>query len=152
MTHEGILIDTVRISGFRGVSSLEASLSRVTVLIGCNNSGKTTILKALQLSLGDYFRSISDEDFHIDGADKRSDEIVVDIRIVPIGENGKRISVFHDDWAREFKDGSIQAEVNGNQFVAIRTRTKPNEIKGGFDTHRFTLEKWPDYSVWLGRY
>lgn len=36
-----ILVDVVRVAGFRGVKELEVNLSPVTVLIGMNNSGKT---------------------------------------------------------------------------------------------------------------
>jgi putative ATP-dependent endonuclease of OLD family len=47
-----IQIDTVRISGFRGICNIEVTLPRVTVLLGQNNAGKTSIVKALQLALG----------------------------------------------------------------------------------------------------
>ena len=56
-----ILIDKIRISGFRGLDDFEMSLTPITVLTGTNNTGKTTILKALQLSLGSRsFLSIDD--------------------------------------------------------------------------------------------
>lgn len=139
-----ILIDTVRIAGFRGVKDLEVSLPRVTILIGPNNSGKTSLLKAMQLALGDYAHSLREEDFHIGVDEKRSTEILVDIRIVPADTTGK----FGDDWATEFGD-KIKAAANGHQFLALRTRIAPNPIKGGFDANRFTLEKWPDTTVWV---
>ncbi|MGR6833880.1 AAA family ATPase [Aliivibrio wodanis] len=44
-----ILINSVRISGFRGISNLEVSLPKVAVLIGQNNAGKTSIIKACSL-------------------------------------------------------------------------------------------------------
>jgi len=47
-----ILINTIRITGFRGIKNLEGSLPRITVLIGPNNSGKTSLIKALQLAIG----------------------------------------------------------------------------------------------------
>ncbi|MDO9096890.1 MAG: AAA family ATPase, partial [Candidatus Methanoperedens sp.] len=137
----------IRIAGFRGIKSLEMTLPRVTVLIGTNNSGKTSLLKALQLSLGDYSRYLSEEDFHIGTDEKRVLEILVDIRIVPVGDKGNRIQSFDDAWAAEFGD-KIKAEANGNQFVALRTRSNSNPIKGGFDTSRATLEKWPDVISW----
>lgn len=142
-----ILIDAIRIAGFRGIKNLEMSLSRVTVLIGINNSGKTSVLKALQLALGDYARYLSDEDFNIGNDEKRVPEILIDVRIVPADAVGKRIQTFDEAWATEFGD-KIKAEANGNQFVAIRTRTNSNPINGGFDTSRTTLEKWPDVAVW----
>jgi putative ATP-dependent endonuclease of the OLD family len=145
---DSILIDTVRISGFRGIKNLELTLPRVTVLIGANNSGKTSFLKALQLALGDYSRSISEEDFFIGPDEIRSEEIVVDARFVSINEEGNRIAQFDDNWTTYFGD-KIKAEANNNQFVALRTRVTPNIIKGGFDCARFSMQLWPDFSEWL---
>lgn len=79
-----IQLDTVRICGFRGIANLEITLPKVTVLLGQNNSGKTSVIKALQLALGDYSRYLSDEDFHIADDDKRQDFIFVDIRFIPV--------------------------------------------------------------------
>jgi putative ATP-dependent endonuclease of OLD family len=142
-----ILIDTIRIAGFRGIKNLEMSLPRVTVLIGTNNSGKTSLLKALQLALGDYSRYLSEEDFHIGADDKRVLDILVDVRIVPVDDDGIRTQIFNNEWATEFGD-KIKAETNNKQFVAIRTRATLNTIKGGFDSKRSTLERWPDLKTW----
>ena len=46
-------ITEVRIRNFRGIRSLDLELGRVTVLIGENNSGKTSVLDALKLCLRD---------------------------------------------------------------------------------------------------
>ena len=40
------------ISGFRGVSAADITLGRHAVLVGPNNSGKTTIIEALALLFG----------------------------------------------------------------------------------------------------
>ena len=143
-----ILIDTLRIAGFRGIHNLEIALTPMTVLIGVNNSGKTTVLKALSLSLGDYSRYITDEDFYIGDDEKKTAEIVIDIRIVPAKPDGQRANVFDTDWQTDFGD-KIKAEANGNQYVAVRTRITPNEIKGGYQLKRATMDKWPDNAVWL---
>lgn len=141
-----ILIDTVRVAGFRGIKNLEISLSRVTVLIGTNNSGKTSLLKALHLALGDYSRQLSEEDFHI-GVDGNSvQEILIDVRIVSVTDDGDRVQLFNEDWQNELGD-AIKADANGNQYVALRIRTNKDEIKG-FDTNRTTLEKWGDKHNW----
>lgn len=142
-----ILIDTIRISGFRGIKNLEVSLPRITILIGTNNSGKTSLIKALHLAIGDYARFLSEEDFYIDPNDQRVNEILVDVRVVPVEDSDNRVPIFNEMWATEFGD-KIQSEPNGNQFVAIRTRSKQNSTKGGFDTLRFTLKSWPDNSKW----
>lgn len=142
-----IFLDIVRIAGFRGINNLEMSLAHVTTLIGANNSGKTSVLKALQLALGDYVRHLTEEDFHIAADEKRVKEMLVDVRIVAVDNNGKRIQSFDDSWATEFGD-IIKAEANGLQFVVIRARAFPDTIKGTFECKRFTLERWPDYSSW----
>lgn len=145
---ESILVDTVRISGFRGILNLEISLPRITVLIGMNNSGKTSLIKAIQLALGDYSRYVTEEDFYIDFEGKRIDEITVDVRFVAIGKDGKRESSFNETWMNEFGD-KVKSEANGNKFVAFRTKVKPNEIKGGFECTRHTLQIWPEFDVWM---
>lgn len=143
----GILIDLIRVAGFRGIKNLEVSLPRITVLIGPNNSGKTSLIKAIQLALGDYSRYLSEEDFYIAPDEKRAGEIVVDIRVVPAASDGNRVPHFEVEWQTEFGD-KIQSEANGNQFLAIRSRSQQNVTKGGFDTTRATLESWPLFSAW----
>ena len=143
---ESIQIDIVRINGFRGISNLELSLPRVTVLIGQNNSGKTSVIKALQLALGDYSRFLSDEDFHIDEHEKRSEVINVDIRFIPT-QDGVRSNEFSQDWQVSFGD-KIASEADGKQFVAVRTTAQVDRIKGGFLVDRFHMKTWPDHTGW----
>lgn len=140
-----VLVDKLRISGFRGIKDIEISLSRVALLIGTNNSGKTSVIKALQLALGDYSRYLTDEDFHIASDDTRWEEIIVDVRIVPTGEDGKRDQSFGEDWVQEFGD-RIQAEANGYQFLALRTTACPDKVKGGFTVEHYALDRWPTSS------
>lgn len=141
-----IIIDTIRICGFRGISNIEITLPRVAVLMGQNNSGKTSVIKALQLALGDYSRYLTDEDFHIGSNDIRQEKITVDIRFIPLSED-KRASDFSDEWQQKFGD-KIQAEADGKQFVAIRTTATPERVKGGYTVERFHLETWPDKTNW----
>ena len=147
-----ILVDTLRISGFRGIQNLEITFAPMTVLIGPNNSGKTTVLKALGLALGDYGRYVTEEDFYIriddQGNESKATEIVVDARIVSLGADEQRTNVFEENWQAEL-GGTIQAEANGKQYVAIRTKCFPNMLKGGFEVERYTMERWPDSSSWL---
>ena len=75
-----ILVDTVRIANFRGIKEVEVSLAPNTLLVGANNAGKTSFLKALHLALGADRRSISKEDFHDDGSNEKTDskDILID--------------------------------------------------------------------------
>lgn len=141
-----ILIDVVRICGFRGISNIEVTLPRVAVLLGQNNAGKTSVIKALQLALGDYSRYLSDEDFHIGRDEKRQDAIIVDLRFIAV-DGISRTGEFSENWQQEFGD-KIQAEADGKQFVAIRTVAKPDRVKGGYIVDRFHLDAWPERNDW----
>lgn len=147
-TASSILVDCLRIFGFRGIQNFEITFAPMTVLIGPNNSGKTTVLKALGLALGDYGRYVTEEDFYIgtdgQGNETKANEIIVDVRIVSVLDGGQ----FDDAWQAEFGD-KIKSEASGKQYVAIRTKVSPNIVKGGFQSERHTLEKWPDFSTWL---
>ena len=142
----GILLDRVRICGFRGIANIEITLPKVTVLLGQNNAGKTSLIKAMQLALGDYARYLSDEDFHINQNDRSQEEIKVDIRFVPF-ENDENTPEFSEIWQQKFGD-QIQSSVDGQQFVAIRTIAKSDRVKGGYLVERYHLEVWPDQNNW----
>lgn len=141
-----IQLDTLRICGFRGIANIEMTLPRVTLLLGQNNAGKTSIIKALQLALGDYSRFLSDEDFHISQNDNIHKKITVDIRFIPI-QDTLMTEEFSEDWQRVFED-KIQSQANGQQFVVIRTVAKPDRVKGGYTVERFHLNAWPDRENW----
>ena len=141
-----IQIDIVRICGFRGISNIEIALPRVTVLLGQNNAGKTSVIKALQLAIGDYSRYLSDEDFHIGEDGKRQEAITVDIRLIPVADKA-RTSEFSEEWQQEL-GAKIQAEADGKQYVAIRTTAKPDRVKGGYIIERYEMESWPVYTGW----
>ncbi|MBB1423518.1 AAA family ATPase [Pseudoalteromonas sp. SG43-7] len=84
-------ISTVRISGFRGIENAEVNLTDNTILTGTNNSGKTSFLKALQLSFGNR-NFLSPDDFNI--KDKiAKDKIIIDVLIKP--RDG---DAFSEDW------------------------------------------------------
>jgi putative ATP-dependent endonuclease of OLD family len=141
-----IQIDVVRVCAFRGISNIEVSLPKVTVLLGQNNAGKTSLIKALQLALGDYSRFLSDEDFHIGEDERRQETITVDLRFIAL-EEGDRVGEFSEEWQQEFGE-KIQAEADGKQFVAIRTTAKPDRMKGGYIVERFHLDAWPERAGW----
>ena len=67
------LVD-VKIENFRGIRSLHLPLDQLTVLIGENNTGKSTVLEAIKLVLTRSFGfrrggQFSEYDFHLENAD-----------------------------------------------------------------------------------
>lgn len=146
----GIQIDILRINGFRGIRNLEITLPKVTVLFGQNNVGKTSIIKALQLVLGDYGRYLSSEDFFINSTnDQQIDKITVDVRIIPIINESGRVDFFEDDWVNVFGD-IIQPDLDNKDFVALRAIAKQHEtLRGKYVIEREYLTEWNNFDNWL---
>ena len=136
-----ILINTIRINGFRGLQNTEVDLGLITVLTGMNNTGKTTFLKALQIALGNRM-FISQDDFCISGTGVAS-KIIIDIRIVPIDENKNVSNVFEDDWEILFTTERIKTDGDGNSFVPLRTIVTFDAIKNTYKTKQYILQDWP---------
>ena len=70
-------IARVRIEHFRSIKEADLEPGSLCVLIGENNAGKSNVLKALNLVLGDTWpteRSFSDDDFH--GLDTTKDIVI----------------------------------------------------------------------------
>ena len=138
MSH--ILIDKIRIDGFRGLRNFAMDLKSTTVLTGMNNVGKTSILKAMQLALGSRY-SITVEDFNIhDGI--RSSKIIVDIRIVPIKDDGNRDVNFDDDWEIYFGSDNLQLDSDGNAMLCLRTTVSINPADSSFMYEQKALTAW----------
>lgn len=53
----GIRIIEVRVRNFRSLRSVDVELDRVTVLVGQNNSGKTSLLDAMYAAMGECDRA-----------------------------------------------------------------------------------------------
>ena len=86
-----ILINEIRIDGFRGLKDFKMSFLKLRLLLGMNNVGKTSVLKALQLLFGNS-SFLSTEDLHIDKNGK-SNYIIVDAKIVAIDNDGNVIAI-----------------------------------------------------------
>ena len=61
----GIFIAEARIRNYRCLRSVDVQLDPLTILIGQNNSGKTSILEALFASIGFGQRGILNDDIYL---------------------------------------------------------------------------------------
>lgn len=126
-----ILIDGIRIDGFRGLKDFKMSLSETTVLTGMNNVGKTSVLKALQLLFGNS-SFLTAEDLHIDKNDK-SNCIIVDAKIVAIDEEGKRIANFSEIWEIAFGAANIKMDAEEYAYVPLRAKYVFQTLQNSFN-------------------
>ena len=118
-----ILIEKIRIKNFRALRDVEVTLKPITILVGTNNSGKTTFLKALNSVFGFSKNLINKDDLFVDKHGALSvEEIIVDIKIIPVDDKGKRIDEFTQEWSSKLGgDESFLLENEKQQAFALRT-------------------------------
>lgn len=115
-------ITAVRIRNFRGIKSLDLELGPVTVLIGENNSGKTSVLDALKLclrDLGPRRRLVFDAlDFHL--ADSNSEPPSADPIEIEVTFADSPEEPWDDDLVRRLgRLGVIQVDGEGNSSARL---------------------------------
>jgi putative ATP-dependent endonuclease of the OLD family len=100
----GIFVKEVRVRGYRCLRSVDVELNSLTVLIGQNNSGKTSFLNALHAAIGAGQRIISGDDVFLQQDEvsaPKSRSITVDILIRPTDSEGRIILSGHPKPANE---------------------------------------------------
>jgi putative ATP-dependent endonuclease of the OLD family len=150
--NSGIRVDAVRIRNFRSLKNVEVLLGDTSLLVGMNNAGKTSFLRALHLALGADRRLIAPEDFFIDEAGNQAAEILIDVRIVPVGADGNRMDRFPEAWVDSDFGGSglISTDTSEQEFIGIRTQITYDSVKSDFNLERRRLQEWPDPENWAG--
>ncbi len=116
-------ITSVRIRNFRGIRDLELKLGRVTVLIGENNSGKTSVLDALKICLRDLGprgrAAFAPFDFHL--ADDRSEPASAAPITIEVRFQETENETWDDELAgRLNRAGILQVDVENHRFVYLR--------------------------------
>ncbi len=105
-------IEEVRIRNFRGIRSLDLKLGGVTVLIGENNSGKTSVLDALKLCLRELRprrQAVFDAlDFHL-----------ADVDSEPSSADPIEIEVRFSEWPGEEWDDHLVGRLNRAEVLQV---------------------------------
>ena len=128
-------ITAIRIENFRGIRSLDLDLGRVTVLIGENNSGKTSVLDAVKRCLQDlgHRRRVVFEamDFHLpDGAAEPSTADPIGIGVILSDEPDEE---WDDELvARLNRAKVLQVDDDGRNHVHLRVECRYEETTREF--------------------
>lgn len=144
----GIRIEAVRVANFRSLRNIEVTLGKTTVLVGMNNSGKTSFLRALHLALGADRRMVTFDDFFASESGERAGEILIDVRIVPAAAKE-----FDQGWVdSDFGgDGTISVDADNREFVAFRTRVWHDALRSDFLVERTLRSDWPAFDTWQAK-
>jgi putative ATP-dependent endonuclease of OLD family len=149
LTNSGIRVGSVRVANFRSLRNIEVELGDIVVLVGMNNSGKTSFLRALHLALSGDRRHVSPDDFHVGESGQPEGDILIDVQIVPTDRRGVRDRKFADIWIdADFGGALISTDSADNEFIAVRTRIHFDSVKSEFDLKRNRLETWPPFREW----
>lgn len=147
--NSGIRVDAVRIARFRSLRNVEVELGDRALLVGMNNAGKTSFLRALHLALGLDRRLISPEDFSLDADGTEAQDILIDVRIVPVDGGGARAQKFDQKWVdNDLGNDVIQVDAQDWEFAAIRTRISRDAVKSDITIERHALRGWPEFPAW----
>lgn len=138
-----IMIDEVRIRNFRSLEQLDVKLGMVNVLIGQNNCGKSNFLTAVDIALNG-FRNISADDIYIAKGEHLSEKktAIIDIKFVPVNENGETLISFNDYWTGVFTEQWITNDSISGDYVGIRSVIKFDKKRNGYIIIRKPIKKW----------
>ena len=130
-----MFLEQIDIANFRGIQHLSLKLDKTTVLIGENNTGKSTVLDALQTCLS---RSLtrrggifSEYDYHLPEKDSQpidSDAIEITLRFVEQSDG---------EWPDEVLQilgDAIQIDEDDRQSVILRVQSKYDDSTEDFVT------------------
>ena len=149
----GVKVVAIRVADFRSLTNIEVHLDSLTVLVGANNAGKTSLLDAFQFAIGANRRVLGKEDIRLgkDEADvPRERKAVVDILIRPVDEAGKVIEAFPEGsfWTGLWGTGIAQDEQQ-DDMVGMRSVLEWSDIHGDYRTTRKFLKEWKPFAEWL---
>jgi putative ATP-dependent endonuclease of OLD family len=139
----GILLKQVRIYGFRGLENIEIDFETNTILVGSNNSGKTTLLKALQLALSNSLSISIDDFFYCE--ERISNQIIIDVLMIPVDGDFSQIDEFEDDWHSVITTDRITITDEGKHILSFRTIIEEDLSKKTSRKRQYIIDEWAKF-------
>jgi len=131
-----IFLRRIDIANFRGIKNLTLSLDETTVLIGENNTSKTSILHAIQLCLGRTLRgkgqTFSEYDYHL--TDKTSQPVDSDPIEIRLHFSERKEGEWPEEITQMLADAA-QTDTKGLQSVTLRVTSQYDEAINDFTTN-----------------
>lgn len=138
-----ILLTNLRVSNFKSINNIDLQLNKNNILIGQNNSGKSNLLKAINIALGSV-REISQSDIFISAEERllNTKSAIIDILIRPIDISGEIEKVFSDFWTGVFTESWITTDETNGNFVGIRTIIQYDVRKDDYIIIKKPIQEW----------
>jgi putative ATP-dependent endonuclease of OLD family len=137
-----MLLRKIQIENFRGITNIQLGLDRTTVLIGENNTGKTTVLEALNscMNRGLTRRStpFSEFDFHL-ATENAEAKNALPLAITLVFEE-----VAEDEWVKEIDEAfknAVQVLDDNRKQITFRVTAKFDKALKDFSVEWSFLNK-----------
>jgi len=148
----GVKVIAIRVADFRSLTNIEVALDDLTVLVGANNAGKTTLLDAIQFAIGANRRLLGKEDIRLakDEADvPKERRSIVDILLRPVDDDGKLLDAFPEGsfWTGLWGTGIAQDD-DQDDMVGMRSVLEWSDVYGDYRTTRKFLKEWRPFVEW----
>jgi putative ATP-dependent endonuclease of the OLD family len=131
----GAFVAGLRIQDYRPIRHLWIPLRATTVLIGMNNSGKTSVLEALGVALGERG---APEDILVQPDGSRTLSFTIDVLIKPAEGTD-----FDERLTESLGDAiQIPQKESDPQYFTLRTTGTPDNRRGGLSLQRNFLKGW----------
>lgn len=137
-----MLLKTLSIENFRGIEKLVLELDRTTVLVGKNNTGKTSVLEALHIcmsrGLSRRASPFSEYDFHLASKDADPADAPPLVLTLTFEETDK------DEWPDEIAQAfpnAIQTLDDDRQRLCFRASSKYDKVTRDFAVEWSFLNK-----------
>lgn len=147
LTEGGITILEVRVRNFRCLRSVDVVLGKQTILIGENNSGKTSLLRAIHAAIGSGASPMTVSDVFLAPNETRAPRerrVIVDLLIRPVDPKGNVVAEFPDagPWLAHFGE-AVSQDAAGSDQVVLRAELSWDNEKGEYVMVRRFLTEWP---------
>ena len=153
-TQSEIAITDVRVSNFRSLANIEVELNDLTVLIGANNAGKTSFLDAMFAAIGSGRKALGQDDVRLatgEALAPKERKVIIDLRIRPVGPDGKVLGNFPPGsfWTALWGSGIALDPVEFYEFAPIRTCLSWSGSKAEYVVERNFLKEWREFKDWI---
>lgn len=148
----GVRITEVRVSNFRSLQNATLELDDLTVLVGANNSGKTSFLDAMHTAIGATRKNLGKEDIHLAAGEAAAPPervAIIDVMIRPVDVDGKQIDFPTGSYWTSLWGTGIHQDLDFRDFMAFRTTLAWNAAKGDYVVERKFLKDWNPVTDWL---
>ncbi len=142
-----IKLKKIKIYNYKSLKEINLEINDYLIIVGKNNSGKTSILEAI--NLGFTYNTISKEDIYISKLEPFDFEkkVIIEFMFCPINENNEEESMFDDDWNVALGDRISFSPENGNQFFAFMTELSYNSNKDLYVNKKYVINNWIENGV-----